>query len=379
MSELKTWSTTAGGNDDGSPDGAPENMNRTGVNDSMREIMASIRRWYDDPTWVDPFDDYTVTKASANTVRIAGVDATGKMIANRRLKLSGTNPTEYGVVVSSSYGAPDTDVVVKMDGGGAVPAAIDTCEIMACALNVAAYRGVVDASDSLSDTTKLVSIDGFDDVLAQSASFDALGTAALLDAGTDPADLPTAADIPGLLGTAAVKDHGTDAGEVPLNSDLGELSKDDRPYRKVVPITTQTSNSTTSAYWSPADWTGVAIAAANSSKYFRVTVQAWIDENTDDSIDWCGLHIGATGDDTDPKFGQAAGPSHPHDDQANFWDDGDDKGAHVSCIVQPASGDKVTFAIQNDAGATARRIQTAGAGGAPQKSLLIIEEIIGEE
>lgn len=47
-----------------------------------------------------------------------------------------------------------------------------------------------------------------------------VGTAAQLNTGTDPAEIPLNSD----LGTAAVLNTGTGAGEVPLNSDLGSAA-----------------------------------------------------------------------------------------------------------------------------------------------------------
>lgn len=48
MSEVSSWSTTAASNNSASPDGFPEAMAPSGVNDSARELMASIKRWRDD-------------------------------------------------------------------------------------------------------------------------------------------------------------------------------------------------------------------------------------------------------------------------------------------------------------------------------------------
>lgn len=45
--DVSEWSATAGNNNDASPDGAPENMAPSGVNDTIREIMAATKRWYD--------------------------------------------------------------------------------------------------------------------------------------------------------------------------------------------------------------------------------------------------------------------------------------------------------------------------------------------
>lgn len=46
--EIKDWSTSAAGNGFAAPDGFPENMNYSEVNDAAREIMAVIRRWHGD-------------------------------------------------------------------------------------------------------------------------------------------------------------------------------------------------------------------------------------------------------------------------------------------------------------------------------------------
>ena len=47
MSDIENWSDAAPGNDENSPDGFPEGMPPSGVNDSAREVMAAIKRWYD--------------------------------------------------------------------------------------------------------------------------------------------------------------------------------------------------------------------------------------------------------------------------------------------------------------------------------------------
>src|SRR3990167_304736 len=44
--DVRQWSTTAASNNDASPDGWPENMAPSGVNDSARENMAAIAELY---------------------------------------------------------------------------------------------------------------------------------------------------------------------------------------------------------------------------------------------------------------------------------------------------------------------------------------------
>jgi len=48
MSEVQSWSGTAASNNSASPDGWPESMAPSGINNSARENMAAIAKWYKD-------------------------------------------------------------------------------------------------------------------------------------------------------------------------------------------------------------------------------------------------------------------------------------------------------------------------------------------
>lgn len=48
MADIATWSTTAASNNSASPNGFPENMAPSGLNDSAREVMAAIAKLYTD-------------------------------------------------------------------------------------------------------------------------------------------------------------------------------------------------------------------------------------------------------------------------------------------------------------------------------------------
>lgn len=48
MSNVSKWNVLAGNNTDPPPDGAPEHMLRSAVNNCMREMMAAVARWYGD-------------------------------------------------------------------------------------------------------------------------------------------------------------------------------------------------------------------------------------------------------------------------------------------------------------------------------------------
>jgi len=45
--DVRSWSPTAAANNAPPPDGWPENMAPSGVNDAAREMMAALKRWYD--------------------------------------------------------------------------------------------------------------------------------------------------------------------------------------------------------------------------------------------------------------------------------------------------------------------------------------------
>ncbi len=116
MSDIKTWDPNAAGNTEASPDGWPEGMNRTGVNNSARELMAAVRRWYADPEWLQLYHGLTVTEDAYNVVRIADVDATGDALPGRRVFLSGGSNV-FATIVSSSYSSPDTIINLDVDPG----------------------------------------------------------------------------------------------------------------------------------------------------------------------------------------------------------------------------------------------------------------------
>ncbi len=107
------------------PDGAPEGMLPSDVNNIQRELMAAIRTYLDDPEWLRLSLDFVVTQESATEVRIAAVDQTDKYTAGRLIRTIDPTPAgnrERGFVVSSTFVSPDTIVTVNLDGGTVVPA-----------------------------------------------------------------------------------------------------------------------------------------------------------------------------------------------------------------------------------------------------------------
>lgn len=110
MALIKDWSSTAANNNSAAPDGAPEGMLPSDVNNVIRENMASIRTWYEDSEWVNY--GHSGTQASATTFTIA-TDVTSTYTADRAIQIVDAS-TLYGFVVSSSYSAPNTTVTVEL-------------------------------------------------------------------------------------------------------------------------------------------------------------------------------------------------------------------------------------------------------------------------
>ena len=115
MSDIKTWSTAAASNDMAVPDGAPEGWNSANVNNWGRETMAAVRRWYDQAEWLD--FGHTPSYSNATTFSVP-TDQTAKYVARRRFRADDGGSLLYGEVVSSTYSAPNTSIVVAMDGAG---------------------------------------------------------------------------------------------------------------------------------------------------------------------------------------------------------------------------------------------------------------------
>lgn len=113
MSNISAWSTTATNNNAASPNGFPEGMPPSGVNDSMREVMAAVRKWYESAEWIDL--GHTPAYVSATTFTIA-TDVTATYHVGRRVRCADVS-TLYGTITASSYAAPNTTVTVTLDSG----------------------------------------------------------------------------------------------------------------------------------------------------------------------------------------------------------------------------------------------------------------------
>lgn len=117
MSDIRDWSPIADDNDSPSPDGYPENMPASGVNNSDRETQAAVRRWYVVPTWRDL--GYTVQFVSSTTAQIVG-DLTTEFFQWQRVRSTdNTSALVHGTITDVNF--DNTNTVLTLDWTGSNP------------------------------------------------------------------------------------------------------------------------------------------------------------------------------------------------------------------------------------------------------------------
>lgn len=121
MSDITEWSPTASSNNATPPNGFPEGMLPSVVNDACRELMAAIRRFIEDSGWFDW--GHTCTRITGTTFTVA-TDLTSVYHAGRRIKVTGsTTGTIYGNITSSVFSSVTT-VTIVWDSGSMADEAI---------------------------------------------------------------------------------------------------------------------------------------------------------------------------------------------------------------------------------------------------------------
>ena len=116
VTDIKNYSTTAGSNNSPSPNGFPEGMPPSGVNDSARQVMAAIRTWYEEAEWVD-YGHSGLTFIDGTNFRV-NTDLTSIYTVGRRIRATGTTPfVRYGTITASSFSSPSTTITVLWDSG----------------------------------------------------------------------------------------------------------------------------------------------------------------------------------------------------------------------------------------------------------------------
>jgi hypothetical protein len=112
---IKDYSTTAANNTLTPPNGAPEGMAAGLVNNTIRQIMADTRLFYESGGWCDLGHVPTFVSATSFTIP---TDVTAFYGVGRRIRMYGAiMGTFHGNITASAYSAPNTTVTVVLDSG----------------------------------------------------------------------------------------------------------------------------------------------------------------------------------------------------------------------------------------------------------------------
>lgn len=117
MSNISEWKDTAASNSAASPNGFPEGMAPSGVNDSARELMAAVRRQWEDSQWFN--FGINPTLKIQNKIKFASSSYTITDIfeVGRRVRVVSNNATVYGKVATVSSSSSARLVGVTLDSG----------------------------------------------------------------------------------------------------------------------------------------------------------------------------------------------------------------------------------------------------------------------
>ncbi len=173
MTGIELWSTTAANNNSAAPNGFPEGMPPSGVNDAARQVMAAVRTWYEAAEWINL--GYTPTYIGATSFSVVG-DKTTTFQVGRRVKALGTTPfTIYGTIATSAYtslttvtvtwdsGSLDSSLTTAWVGAASVTnPSIYTSAISGLSAAIAAAAPFIDSTAIIkgsADATKLIKIE----------------------------------------------------------------------------------------------------------------------------------------------------------------------------------------------------------------------------
>jgi hypothetical protein len=141
--EVAEWEKTDAANNFPADEGGwKEGMNRSDVNNAARANMGAVRRWYEDPEWLDLTVGATVSRTSDTEVTVIG-DYASYFTDGKRVKLTGgsTDPWYATVDGDSAPAAPNTLVTLKnFSSGTAVPASPDPTAIFLNIISGASFE-----------------------------------------------------------------------------------------------------------------------------------------------------------------------------------------------------------------------------------------------
>lgn len=201
MAKLKDFSTTADDNNAAAPNGFPEGMAPSAVNNAARQLMASIREWYEDAEWLEL--GHEVVSASGDQIVFTG-DQSGTYKVGRSVKADGT----AGVITAVSV-VSNTTVTVSGITFSGTPTTFEVGVIFdtITATLIATALGYEPVSKDGLDANLSAGNYRITDLAAPVDSTDAANKSyvnSLLTLGGDPADVAITDLDKGALGTNEV-------------------------------------------------------------------------------------------------------------------------------------------------------------------------------
>jgi len=99
MAKLRDYSTTAASNNASPPNGWPEGMQPSDVNNCARENMARLREWYQDAGWLE----LDVGTRTSNTTFTVPGDQTANYQVTRRVRATMGSTVIYGQITAAAF------------------------------------------------------------------------------------------------------------------------------------------------------------------------------------------------------------------------------------------------------------------------------------
>jgi hypothetical protein len=107
--KISNYSATPASNNAASPDGWPEGMAPSGLNNSDREFASRVREFYEDSGWIDYGE--TINTSTSTTVSLAG-DTTAYTVIGRAVRVN-QDDAKVGYVTAAAYSAPNTSITAS--------------------------------------------------------------------------------------------------------------------------------------------------------------------------------------------------------------------------------------------------------------------------
>ena len=123
--EIEEWEKIDAANNFPAEEGGwVEGMKRSDVNDAGRADMGAMRRWYDDPEWLNLTVNASLTRIDDTELRILAGDFTAFFKKGRRVRMTGGAPSEVFATVdvdATPIGGDTKVILTEFSGATSIP------------------------------------------------------------------------------------------------------------------------------------------------------------------------------------------------------------------------------------------------------------------